>query len=146
MPALLAAPHMVLSEPLHLGFPAVLLARALMMPLLLSPVEASDKARSEASPRVLLPQAADLLDRGPRLPMRDQLDRGEAGVLDHLEVSDISTLPDLLIPSLTSKQASVVLHSALLRTQHRMLPPPQLPPGSVVLLGITLVAGGAAGS
>lgn len=88
MAALLAAPHMALSEPLHLEFPAVLLARALMMRLPLSLVVASGKAHTEASPVGLPLQAAALVGLGPKLPVRGQLDRGEAGVLGHLAVSD----------------------------------------------------------
>lgn len=98
MAVLRAAPHTVLSEPLHLGFLAVLLARALTVPLLLSPVVASDKAHTEASPTCLPPQAAALLDPGPRLPARARLDLGAAGVLGHLEVSRVLYFTRLVDP------------------------------------------------
>lgn len=145
MAALLAVPHMVLSEPLHREFPAGLLARALMMHLPLSLVVASGKVHTEVSPLGLLLRAAALVDPGPRLPVRGQLDRGEAGELGHLAVSDVYIHLNLTL-LLIWDQALMVLHSDPLRTQHRMLPPRQLPPGSAVILRISLVAGGVAGS
>lgn len=79
---------MELSERLHLGFPEDLLARALMMPLLPNLVVAPAGVPTGVSRAVLHPQAAGLVAPGPTLPARGQLDRGEAGVPGHLEVSD----------------------------------------------------------
>lgn len=97
MAALLAVPHMVLSVPLRRESPAGLLARALMMHLLLSLAGASGKARTEASPLGLPLRAAALVDPGPRLPVRGLLDRGEAGALGRLEVSDFYIYSNLIL-------------------------------------------------
>lgn len=71
-----------------------------MMHLPLSLVAASGKAHTEASPVDLLLPAAALVDPEPRLPVRGQLGRGEAGVLDRLEVSDFYIYSHLIFADL----------------------------------------------